>query len=162
VLRESGLKSKPAAALFTHGSISAEPWSASVDGSFINMVRGTIDSTKRRGSAMEFAHENAGDVAIAKLAGRLDSSSAPSAEEQLTRLIADSAPRLVIDLSKLEYISSAGLRVLLLVARKIQQSQGKLAFFGLTPGVRDVFSVSGFDTIFTVRNDAAAATAAVR
>jgi len=111
---------------------------------------------------MEFAHENAGDVAIAKLAGRLDSSSAPSAEEQLTRLIADSAPRLVIDLSKLEYISSAGLRVLLLVARKIQQSQGKLAFFGLTPGVRDVFSVSGFDTIFTVRNDAAAATAAVR
>jgi len=111
---------------------------------------------------MEFAHENAGDVAIAKLAGRLDSSSAPSAEEQLTRLIADSAPRLVIDLSKLEYISSAGLRVLLLVARKIQQAQGKLAFFGLTPGVRDVFSVSGFDTIFTVRNDAAAATAAVR
>jgi anti-anti-sigma factor len=121
-----------------------------------------VDSIKRRGSAMEFAHENAGDVAIAKLAGRLDSSSAPSAEEQLTRLIADSAPRLVIDLSKLEYISSAGLRVLLLVARKIQQAQGKLAFFGLTPGVRDVFSISGFDTIFTVRDDAAAATAAVR
>ena len=68
----------------------------------------------------------------------------------------------MIDLSKLEYISSAGLRVLLLVARKIQQAQGKLAFFGLTPGVSDVFSISGFDTIFTVRNDAAAATDAVR
>ena len=36
---------------------------------------------------MEFAHENAGDVVVAKLAGRLDSSSAPTAEEQLTRLI---------------------------------------------------------------------------
>ena len=102
---------------------------------------------------MEFAHENAGDVVVAKLAGRLDSSSAATAEEQLTRLIANSAPRLVIDLSKLEYISSAGLRVLLLVARKVQQAQGKLALFGLAPGVRDVFSISGFDTIFTVRDE---------
>jgi stage II sporulation protein AA (anti-sigma F factor antagonist) len=111
---------------------------------------------------MEFAHENAGDVVVAKLAGRLDSSSASTAEEQLTRLIPNSAPRLVIDLSKLEYISSAGLRVLLLVARKVQQAQGKLALFGLAPGVRDVFSISGFDTIFTVLDDSAAAIAAVR
>jgi anti-anti-sigma factor len=111
---------------------------------------------------MEFAHENQGDVVVAKLAGRLDSSSAPSVEEQLTRLVGSGAPRLAIDLSNLEYISSAGLRVLLLVARKVQQAHGKLALFGLAPGVHDVFSVSGFDTIFTVRDDAAAAIAAVR
>jgi anti-anti-sigma factor len=111
---------------------------------------------------MELAHESAGDVVVAKLAGRLDSSAAPSAEEQLMGLVAGGAPRLVIDLSKLEYVSSAGLRVLLLVARKVQQAQGKLALFGLAPGVREVFSISGFDTIFTVRDDAATATAAVR
>jgi stage II sporulation protein AA (anti-sigma F factor antagonist) len=126
------------------------------------MVGGKIDSTERRGSAMEFAHENAGDVVVAKLAGRLDSSSASTAEEQLMRLIGNSAPHLVIDLSMLEYISSAGLRVLLLVARKVQQAQGKLALFGLAPGVSDVFSISGFDTIFTVLDDSAAAIAAVR
>lgn len=111
---------------------------------------------------MEFAHENAGDVVVAKLAGRLDSLSAPSAEEQLMRLIGSAAPRLAIDLSNLEYISSAGLRVLLLIARKVQQAHGKLALFGLAPGVREVFSISGFDTIFTVRDDADAAIAAVR
>jgi anti-anti-sigma factor len=111
---------------------------------------------------MEFAHENQGDVVIAHLSGRLDSSSAPSAEEQLTRLIAGGTPRLAIDLTNLEYISSAGLRVLLLVARKVQQANGKLALFGIAPGVREVFSISGFDTIFTVRDDAAAAIAAVR
>ena len=111
---------------------------------------------------MEFAHESEGDVVVAKLAGRLDSSSAPTAEEQLTRLIGSGTPRLAIDLSKLEYISSAGLRVLLLVARKVQQAHGKLALFGLAPSVREVFSISGFDTIFTVRNDAASALAAVR
>ncbi|HEX2215492.1 MAG TPA: STAS domain-containing protein [Xanthobacteraceae bacterium] len=111
---------------------------------------------------MEFAHENAGDVVIAKLAGRLDSSSAPSAEEQLTRVIGSGTPHLAIDLSNLEYISSAGLRVLLLVARRVQQAHGKLALFGLSPSVREVFSISGFDTIFTVRDDAATAIAAVR
>src|SRR4051794_35882954 len=126
------------------------------------MVRGMVDNIGRRGYAMEFAHENAGDVVVAKLAGRLDSSSAATAEEQLTRLIANRAPRLVIDLSKLEYISSAGLRVLLLVARKVQQAHGKLALFGLTPGVQEVFSISGFNTIFTIRDDAAAAIDTVR
>jgi anti-anti-sigma factor len=111
---------------------------------------------------MEFAQENAGDVVIARLAGRLDSGSAPAAEEQLTRLIGSGAPRLAIDLSKLEYISSAGLRVLLLVARKVQQAGGKLALFGLNPSVHEVFSISGFNTIFTIRDDAAAAIDAVR
>jgi stage II sporulation protein AA (anti-sigma F factor antagonist) len=111
---------------------------------------------------MEFAHVSEGDVVVATLAGRLASSSAPSAEEQLTGLIGSGAPRLAIDLSKLNYISSAGLRVLLVVARKVQQAHGKLALFGLAPGVHDVFSISGFDTIFTVRDDAAAALAAVR
>src|SRR5690242_19621399 len=99
---------------------------------------------------MEFAHEDAGDVVVVRLAGRLDSQSAPSAEERLTQLIAGAAPRLAIDLTDLEYISSAGLRVLLLVARKVQQADGKLAVFGLASGVREVFSISGFDTIFTV------------
>ena len=111
---------------------------------------------------MEFAHENAGEIVVAKLAGRLDSQSAPSAEEQLMRLIGSGTPRLAINLSNLEYISSAGLRVLLLVARKVQQAHGKLSLFGLAPGVREVFSISGFDTIFTIRDDAAAAMEAVR
>jgi len=110
---------------------------------------------------VEFTHENAGDVVVAKLAGRLDSSSAPTAEEELTRLIGSGAPRLAIDLSNLEYISSAGLRVLLLIARKVQQAHGRLALCGLSPGVRDVFSISGFDTIFTIKDDRRSAIAAV-
>src|SRR3954454_1199061 len=126
------------------------------------MVRNPTSDTKRRGPAMEFAHASEGEVVVAKLAGRLDSSSAPSAEEQLTRAIGTDTPRLAIDLSELEYISSAGLRVLLLVARKVQQAQGKLALFGLTAGVHEVFSISGFNTIFTIRGDAAAALDTVR
>ena len=111
---------------------------------------------------MEFAQEQAGDVVIAKLTGRLDSGSAQAAEESLTQLLAGGTPHIVVDLSKLEYISSAGLRVLLVVAKKIQQAQGKLVLFGLVPNVREVFSISGFDKIFSIRDDAASAVAAVR
>lgn len=114
---------------------------------------------------MEFAHERAGEVAIVKLAGRLDSSAAQSAEESFARMLGDGAPqpapRLAIDLSRLDYISSAGLRVLLVVAKKVQQAKGKMVLFGLIPNVREVFAVSGFDKIFAIQSDAAAAVAAL-
>ena len=111
---------------------------------------------------MEFAQEQAGEVAIVKLAGRLDSSAAQPAEENFTRVLGNGAPHLAIDMSQLEYISSAGLRVLLVVAKKVQQAKGKMVLFGLVPHVREVFSVSGFDKIFAIQPDAAAAVASVR
>ncbi len=111
---------------------------------------------------MEFAQEQSGDVVIVKLAGRLDSGAVQPAEESFARVLATDAPRLAIDMSKLEYISSAGLRVLLVMAKKVQQAKGKVVLFGLAANVREVFSISGFDRIFSIQSDAAAAVAAAR
>jgi len=111
---------------------------------------------------MEFAQDRVGEVAIVKLAGRLDSSTAQPAEESFTQMLGSGTPRLAIDMSRLEYISSAGLRVLLVVAKKVQQAKGKMVLFGLMPNVREVFSVSGFDKILAIQSDADAAVAAVR
>lgn len=111
---------------------------------------------------MEFAHEQSGDVVIVKLAGRLDSVAAQPAEESFAQVLANGAPRLAIDMSKLEYISSAGLRVLLVMAKKVQQAKGKVVLFGLAANVREVFSISGFDRIFAIQSDAASALAAAR
>jgi anti-anti-sigma factor len=111
---------------------------------------------------MEFAQELSGDVVIVKLTGRLDSSTAQSAEESFTGVLASGPPHLAIDMSNLEYISSAGLRVLLVVAKKLQQSNGRVVLFGLVRNVREVFSISGFDRIFTIEPDLAAAVAAAR
>jgi stage II sporulation protein AA (anti-sigma F factor antagonist) len=111
---------------------------------------------------MEFAHEQAGDVAIVRLEGRLDSGAAHGAEEGFNGILGGGTPHLAIDMTKLDYISSAGLRVLLVVAKKVQQAKGKVALFGLSPNVREVFTVSGFDTIFSIVPDSAAAVAAVR
>ena len=111
---------------------------------------------------MEISQERDGDVVIVRLSGRLDSSAAPAAEEKLSSAVVGAPPRLAIDMSDLAYISSAGLRVLLVVAKKIQQQKGKVALGGLVANVREVFTVSGFDTIFPIEADSAAAVAAVR
>jgi anti-anti-sigma factor len=111
---------------------------------------------------MEIALERDGDVVILRLSGRLDSTAASSAEERLGAALTGQPPRLAIDMSDLAYISSAGLRVLLVLAKKVQQQKGKVALGGLLDNVREVFSVSGFDTIFAIEPDTASAVAAVR
>lgn len=111
---------------------------------------------------MELKQERDGDVVIVRLIGRLDSSAAASAEERLSAALTGEPPRMAIDMSGLDYISSAGLRVLLVLAKKVQQQKGKVALGGLADNVREVFSVSGFDTIFTIAADPPAAIAAVR
>ena len=111
---------------------------------------------------MEIAHEKQGEVTIVTLAGRLDAGATKTAEDGFNAALGSGAPHLAIDMSKLDYISSAGLRVLLMLAKKVQQAQGRVALCGLAPNVREVFSVSGFDTIFSIQPDPAAAVAAVR
>ena len=111
---------------------------------------------------MEISQERDGDVVIVRLSGRLDSSAAPGAEERLSAALTGTPPRVAIDMGQLVYISSAGLRVLLVLAKKVQQEKGKVALGGLAANVREVFTVSGFDTIFSVVPDSAAAVAAVR
>jgi anti-sigma B factor antagonist len=111
---------------------------------------------------MEISQERDGDVVIVRLSGRLDSSAAPGAEERLSAALTGTPPRVAIDMGQLVYISSAGLRVLLVLAKKVQQEKGKVALGGLAANVREVFTVSGFDTIFPIEVDAAAAVAAVK
>jgi anti-anti-sigma factor len=111
---------------------------------------------------MEMTQERDGNVVVVKAVGRLDSAAVKTAEDGFDAAIGRTAPHLVVDMSGLEYISSAGLRVLLMLAKKVQTTKGKLALYGLQPNVKAVFAVSGFDTILSVQADRAAALAAVR
>jgi len=58
--------------------------------------------------------------------------------------------RIVLDLGRLDYISSAGLRVVLLLAKKLKQLGGALILCDIQPNVREVFEISGFLTILKV------------
>lgn len=82
------------------------------------------------------------------LEGRLDTTTAPQLEAELKQSIADST-ELILDFAKLEYLSSAGLRVLL-AAQKVMNKQGKMVIHNVNDVISEVFEVTGFADILTI------------
>jgi anti-anti-sigma factor len=105
---------------------------------------------------MQISTRTSNDVHIVAIAGSLDSGTSPEAQKSLDAVLA-SAKKLVLDFSELDYISSAGLRVLLGVAKKLRASGGKLGMFGLNQSVREVFDISGFSSILPIHQSEAEA-----
>ncbi len=82
------------------------------------------------------------------LTGRLDTTTAPELEKEARNALTG-ITNLIIDLAELEYISSAGLRVLLSM-QKIMSKQGEMVVRGATEAVREVFDITGFSSILTL------------
>jgi anti-sigma B factor antagonist len=106
---------------------------------------------------MEIEEAAFGRTIVVTPRGRLDSASAKAFEESLMRVAAAEKPAVVVDFTDLDYISSAGLRVLLMAAKRTKAAHGALVLCGLKPHVREVFDVSGFSTLFTIETDRATA-----
>jgi anti-sigma B factor antagonist len=105
---------------------------------------------QRRGEAMQISSRTQGDAKIVALAGKLDSVTSPEAQKALEAIVAEGGRKLAVDFSGLDYISSAGLRVLLGTAKQLRASGGGLRTFGMNETVREVFDISGFSTILPV------------
>ena len=89
-----------------------------------------------------------GNIATIALEGRLDTTTAPELEKELKAVI-ESADALVLDFGELDYISSAGLRVLL-SAHKAMSKKGGMKVVNVNELVREVFDVTGFSDILTI------------
>ncbi len=87
---------------------------------------------------------------IVKAGGRMDALSAPEFEKSCLEWIQQGESALVVDLAGLEYMSSAGLRSILVVGKKLKSVGGSLAFSSLAPNVAHVFSISSFGAMFKV------------
>jgi anti-anti-sigma factor len=92
------------------------------------------------------------DWTIVTVEGRLDTISAPDFESKVQDRIAEGETRFVIDLSKLEYISSAGLRSILVAGKSTAATGGQLCCCGLHGVVKKVFEVSGFTSLFPIHS----------
>ena len=110
---------------------------------------------------METSQTHAEGVVIINAQGRIDSNTAKAFEDRLLGAIATTDPRMVVDCSQLDYVSRAGLRVLLMAAKRVKAAKGMLALAGLKPHVQEVFDVSGFSSIFSIQAGRDAAVAAV-
>ena len=94
--------------------------------------------------------ENADVIGIA-LKGRLDASTAPDLEAEFTKLFEEGKEQFELDLEGLEYISSAGLRVLLFAQKTVNTYEnGKMVLRNVGDAVMDVFDMTGFTDILTI------------
>src|SRR5882762_8543778 len=97
---------------------------------------------------MEIKEEKRGKVKIVGLRGRLDANSSQSVEKQLLALINEGEDRLVLDFSELTYMSSLGLRVLMMVAKNIKKVNGKLALAGLNDHIYEILRSPSLQAYF--------------
>ena len=99
---------------------------------------------------MEILRRKEGNAAVVSVKGRLDAVSSPEVEKELDRLIAEGERRLVLDFGELDYISSAGLRVILAATKKLKGKEGTLFLTSLRNVVKEVFEISGFGAIIPI------------
>ena len=97
---------------------------------------------------MDIKKQLDGDKLGISLEGRLDTTTAPELEEALKKDIGD-VKELVFDFEKLQYVSSAGLRVLL-GTQKIMNKQGKMSIKNVNDTIMEVFEITGFVDILTI------------
>ena len=93
--------------------------------------------------------EHEGDCLILVPEGRIDSSNASDFERDMNNHIDNGDVHIIVDFSELSFISSSGMRVLLIAAKRVRRN-GKLVLCSMRDSIREIFSISGFDAIITV------------
>jgi anti-sigma B factor antagonist len=109
---------------------------------------------------MTLKTSEANGISTVRLEGSLDGKTAPEVREQLKPILA-TASKLILDLSAVDYLSSAGLRLLLLLYRELSSKKGKLALLGVSEDIKTVMSHTGFLSFFTLAGSEAEAIEAV-
>ena len=99
---------------------------------------------------MEIKSSKTGNVTIVRLKGRADISNASKLENTCKKILEQNEKDIIIDGSQLEFISSAGLRVLLKLAKEVKKMQGRLAIAHVNDLVRNIFEISGFVELFPI------------
>jgi anti-anti-sigma factor len=100
---------------------------------------------------MQVSEKRYGDALVLTPVGRIDNSTTDGLKSGLDTHMAtccEGGDRLVLDFSKVDYISSVGLRVLMLAARKAREQEGTIVVAGLQPVVREIFDISRFIYVF--------------
>jgi anti-sigma B factor antagonist len=108
---------------------------------------------------MEIKEDKIDGQVVVGLTGRIDSTAAVEFEEKLIAIVDTGCHTMIIDFLQVQFISSAGLRVLLLAAKKVKPYGGKVLLSNMSKDVREVFDISGFSSIFEIHETVAEAVA---
>ena len=99
---------------------------------------------------MEIIQKEENGIVFIAINGRLDADTSPEAEKVVKDALKGQTTRVLFNLAALEYLSSAGLRVLLGAAKEMRRRDGKIALCALNEFVKEIFEVSGFQSLIPI------------
>jgi anti-sigma B factor antagonist len=99
---------------------------------------------------MEILRDTNGDIEIINITGSLDSNTSTEFEENIYSVIEEGAHRMIFNLETMDYISSAGIRVMLKVAKELKRREGLVVLCALQDYVKEVFHIAGFDAYLNI------------
>jgi len=94
-----------------------------------------------------------GDYSIISVEGRVDTTNAGEFEKAVMEVVNSGISKIILNCSGLNYISSSGLRVFLIVQKRMMAIKGQLRLCSLQPGITEIFDISGFSSIFSIFPD---------
>ena len=101
---------------------------------------------------MQISHDTLPNASTLTLVGRLDEMATTEVEQAFTELLNEESGGLIVDMGGVEYVSSSGLRVLLMLMKAMKNQQRVLKLCSLSPFVAEVFEVSNFAVMFDVHD----------
>ena len=100
--------------------------------------------------ALTLSLHQEGATSILRMTGRVDSASSGQFEQQMETVFADGPGIIIVDMAGIDYMSSAGLRVLLMAAKRVKAEGRQLILCNMAENIREVFDISGFSAIFDI------------
>jgi anti-sigma B factor antagonist len=102
---------------------------------------------------MEILDSKENDMDVFKLIGRLDSNTSPDLEKKIFNAIENGSVNMILDFENLDYISSAGLRVILKATKNLKRSDGMVVLCSMQDYVKEVFEIAGFDSFLPIASN---------
>lgn len=99
---------------------------------------------------MEILEEQHSGISVFKVKGRLDSKTSSEFEQTIVKALKDGSQQMVFDFKDMDYISSAGLRVILKATKDMKRSNGLIILCGMQDYVKEIFEIAGFDTFLSI------------
>ena len=99
---------------------------------------------------MEINEKKSESCVIIGIIGRLDTTNYGLLEKKLKELIEVRQNKILVDCAKMDYVSSSGLRILLMTLKSISQTDGKFVLCNLQENIKEIFEISGFNSIFEI------------
>lgn len=102
---------------------------------------------------MKLTKEKLNDYLVLTVEGRLDTTQSDAFEKEIMQILDQDEKKIILDCSGLNYISSSGLRIFLIIQKKMMGTGGQFSISNLQPEIMEVFDMSGFSMIFTIHPD---------